>query len=116
MTEGKLTEEMLRKMSVAERAKYPRHVLQAALLTTLEQAREILMSEGWEFVAIDDQLKDEPGYDPLEDEDSEVWRRAIGGVVEWCELCHIPFIPPELPPEQCWSRQFWPCDPRTIEI
>lgn len=107
-----MTENELRRLTPAERQSLPRHVAEGAVLTTRDDARDILTTEGWEFVATDDRLEDEPDRDPTED--SEVWRRQVGGRVEWCELnCVLP--PPELPEEQCWHRAMWPCDPRLIE-
>ena len=78
--------------------------------------RDVLTTEGWEFVAVvDERQQDEPCPLPETVEEPEVWRRQVGGRVEWCELCHIPLAAPELPPERCWHRQMWPVDPRTIE-
>jgi hypothetical protein len=89
----------------------------AATLYTREEARELLELEGWAFIGIDDRSDDEPGDVPdgIPDEYSEIWRRQIGGRVEWCSLDFIWPLPPEIPPERCWHRAMYDFDPRTIE-
>jgi hypothetical protein len=80
-----------------------------ALLTTREGGRDLLTMEGWELVAVID-----GDGDPVTGGAAEVWRRVIGGRTEWCDYCALG---PQagLPPEQCWSRQTYPFDPRLIE-
>lgn len=109
-----MTEGELRRLTPAEREALPRDVVMGAILTTREEARDILTIEGWEFVGLDDRLRDEDGYDP-ETDVSEVWRRQVGGRVEWCEVCYFGIGMPEVPAERSWARTMYPCDPRSIE-
>jgi hypothetical protein len=93
-----------------------RRVTEIADLITLEHARELLTLEGWEFVAINNEMMDEPGYDP-ETDDSEIWRREVGGRTEWCDLFRWPLpIAPERSQDESYCCQFWPIDPRLIEV
>ena len=113
-----MTENEFWALSGEQRRALPRHVHEAATLTTLEQAHELLTLEGWTFIGLDDDYKSEPDYDPTLDYfgPTEIWRRQVGGRVEWCELFKWPKVSEQLPPEQCWCRLFSPIDPRLIEV
>jgi hypothetical protein len=108
-----MTENELRKLTQAERDALPEAVKMGAVLYTLAEARELLALEGWEFVGLDDSLKYEPDFD-VETDAPEVWRRVVGGRAEWCSLDHVGLWP-GVPPERCYHRAMYACDPRTIE-
>ena len=108
-----MTEGELRRLNPAERRALPRHLVMGAILTTREEGRDILTVEGWEFVGLDDRLRDEPGFDHEADV-SEVWRRQVGGRVEWCDLGFVG-AHPGVPDERSWCRTMYPADPRLID-
>jgi len=99
-----MTENEFRRLPEQARIAMPEDEVYAIILQTHATATETLTLEGWEFVAVNSE-RDDP---------TEVWKREIGGVVEWCEIFRHD-TPLLLDPERCWLVAPYPIDPRLIE-
>jgi hypothetical protein len=104
-----MTEAEFLALPMDQRRTIPIDELLDVVLRTHEDMHETLAIEGFEFVGYDES---EAGTVAGVDR-PEVWRRVIGGQVEWVEVWRHG-SPTEVEPERAWLRSPAPCDPRTI--
>ncbi len=97
-----MTENEFRRLPQTDRIAMPEDEVYEIILQTREQATETLTLEGWKLI------------DVHPDDTAEVWKRKIGGVVEWCEIFRHD-TPLLLEPDRCWLVAPSPIDPRLIE-
>ncbi len=103
-----MTEAQFLALPMEQRRTIPIDELLDVVLRTLDDMHETLSIEGFEFVGYDESEADAvAGIDK-----PEVWKREIGGQIEWVEVWKHG-SPTEDEPERAWLRSPSPCDPRT---
>lgn len=102
-----LTEADYFALPILERLALPRQTKQGIFCRARAEWVEELTIEGWEYAG------EQPNHKGLTNEPNLIYKREIGGRVEWAQIWYIP-PNHEQSPERSWVRQFQETDPRLL--